>query len=197
MKIVVDPKRLNALCWNAVLFTPKAGSTGGRALFSVARGIFGIQACDDFVAVSDLAETLEEEDQFGYEFTLSVTDIKKLDVLTRTLTEPVELSICEAQLHVLDDVFETAVPESFWMDIVDLIETEHSAAFYAKDVYLNPERLARVARLKTEGDQPLGLRFELNDSGQEIVRFIYGPTIHGVITSMSEETLRGRGVHTF
>lgn len=199
MKLIVDPKALNRLFWNAALFTPKGGATGGRALFAIRDGRMVCFSCDDFVAVADFAEFGCDISSGGFDldFTLAVADIKKLDVMTRSLTEPVELWICEAQLHVLDDVFEHESPKSFWMEIVDLIEQEHAQAAFPEDLYINSERIARVARLKTDGDHPLGFRFELDDSGQQIVRFIYGPTIHGVITSMDPEVLRGRDVTTF
>ena len=210
MRISIEAQDFNRLMYNAQLFSPAKGATGGRAYFDILQGgSLEMTACDDFVIVRDGAG-FETDEYLDLQFTLALADIKKLDVLTREIKEPIELEISEGKLilNPIDpksdpedlesvEVFDIGEPEGFWHSIVNLIEDDHPFAGRPDDLYLNPKRVAQISRMHLEGDHPIGLRYILNDSGEQMLSFIYGPTIRGVITTQDVAHLEARGAYVW
>lgn len=208
MKLSVNAERINQLLWNALLFTPKGGAVEGKIFFSVKDQELFVFACDDFIVVRDKVTLVTGKSTLEHkQFALPIAAVKDMEAETRKAKGDVEVQLDAGQFSLDGEGMavvqhQTEHPSQVWGDLVELLNSaerfEDGAT--ASTFYLNPDRLKQIPRMKIEGhmpkdkqDQPLCFRYgSLND--QVMLAFKLGPSVAGLITSMDESVLRGRGV---
>lgn len=210
--LVVDAEAFTRLLWNANLFTPKTGVVEATVFFSIRVGAhwdLTMVACDDFIVVQDsIPFRVTEQDNAviiePMQFTLPRAFVIDFEKEVRKVKGYVEFSVIDghftARLEQTEDADDLIMSEKYdtpaqvWGELLEILEAEYSPASEA--CYINPERLKQIPRMKIEGDHPVGWYLAKGD-GQVVVPFIYGPTVKGIITSMNEQKLIERGVHTW
>ncbi len=178
----ISTEALKRILFNVALFSGPKTATAGAVLFQVKSGTLTSFTSDDFILYVERV-SVESSDE---EFVLPLDRVKEL-------TKEIKDSVEEFTEVEGDPVAE----DSFWPILVSLGSRDWTNDS-SVDFYVNPKRLSNLYRIRLEDkeDQPIGLRHSTYE-GQEVLAFIYGPRVRGVITSMKLQTLLTRGCYTW
>lgn len=205
----IEATQLNELFWNLALFTPKNGTTDGRALINViGSGITGL-ACDDYIVIQDRREVFLRQ-EVGLMLTVSVADLKTIETWSRKAEGLLTVGYDGGQLTFvgegseLKDISQTIesrrVAGEMWSQIGAFVDDNTLTGTVDVDRYekwaLNPDRLKNIPRLKIPDDHPVDFRMCTISGFEDVAtwQFKYGPTIIGCVMPMDREVLKTKGV---
>lgn len=174
----ISTEALRRLLFNVQLFSGPKTATAGSILLRVREDTLTAYASDDFVLYTETIAVSSSDTAL----TLSLDQVK---ILTKEIKDSTE--------EYTEVAGESVAEDSIWSVLVSLGGRDW-VSDNSGDFYVNPKRLSNLYRIRLEDkeDQPIGLRHS-SFEGQDVLVFIYGPRVRGIITSMSEEVLRGRG----
>ena len=197
-EFIADPVRLNQLLWNVLLFSNKNGAVKGDVYFTICDNVLYAVSCDDFIIMEDkiaLIEGSHDGDSPNREFTISNADLKLIEKYSRDYKETITIILGEGTIKVGATEYSIGSPDlELWPILVELVGQDTPSTVPPADFYINPDRLKQIPRMKIDGDHPVAMRYIAADD-QVMLAFLHGTSVRGILTSMSVEVLRDRGVH--
>lgn len=191
---------LSRIVGNTMKFVnPKSLYLPGELLFNLTANNLSCYACDDYNALTDVAElnTLFKSAEEAQEqtFVLKLEDVKDLDKFVRdNKKSDIAISFTEVDhgktqvsflVNDATKVTYTTLPlrEDNW-DVVDMILFEECPKLPFYELAFNPERFTKFSQLKHDKEAPMKwelLEMGTSEKSMPVVRFTLGNSIIGAI----------------
>jgi hypothetical protein len=194
--VTLPANQLNTLLENILLYTDKKDVNLREVLF-VFNG-FDLQAfsSDSYVTVTDKTSGASDGKNQGIEFALSIEDVEEfLEYVKKDKKvvhkSEIKLKFKSTLFTAEDNDFEGHFQANYlkpswdkWDIVLDLLsEEQHLMPMASYSV--NPERFAKLARLKADKEAPIALR-GIDVGGKLCLQFKKGSTIVGAVMPIDE-----------
>lgn len=196
--VSVPANDLNVLLENILLYTDKKANHLREVLFVfTSRGIQAF-ACDEYVAITDILNV--DCGESSREFALSIEDVEaflawvKEDKKTVHKTE-LELKFKHTVLTGKSNDYESTFQANYrkplwnnWNVVLELLSEDHPETSEMR-FNLNPNRLAKLDRLKADKEAPVAFRW-IDIRGKIGLQFKKGHTVKGFFQPVDDEYVK-------
>ncbi len=201
-KISVDLAEVAKACYNVALFTLKGNPTDETVLLEISDAGVRLFATDNFIVICfSLTDELPGLDG-SFVAHLDIAPLKALEKEIRSMTGPAELAFSEGYVSIqwAEEVRPISVDADdsgelleIWEPLIDLIDYPRriEAGTSFNEFAVSPERLARLARVKTV-ESPIDFqqqRWSSRDAKVSLLGFKIGPRCSGILTPMNRDVV--------
>lgn len=196
--VSVLANELNTLLENILLYTDKKANHLREVLFVFTSQGIQAFACDEYVALTDLVNV--DCGKSSREFSLSIEDVEaflawvKEDKKTVHKTE-LELkfkhTVLTGKSNDYDSTFQASYAKPVWENwniILELLSEDHPETSEMR-FNLNPNRLAKLDRLKADKEAPVAFRW-VDIHGKIGLQFKKGHTVKGFFQPVDDEYVK-------
>jgi hypothetical protein len=202
--VSVLANELNTLLENILLYTDKKANHLREVLFVFTGSGIQAFACDEYVALTDTV--VIDQDLSSREFSLSIEDVEKFlswvkeDKKTVHKTElelTFKYTVMVGKSNDYDSTFQANYLKPSWNNwnvVLSLLSEEHPEISEMR-FNLNPNRLAKLDRLKADKEAPVAFRW-VDIDGKIGLQFKKGHTVKGFFQPVDDEYVKGEFLWT-
>lgn len=196
--VSVLANELNVLLENILLYTDKKANHLREVLFVFTSQGIQAFACDEYVAITDLVDV--DCGESSREFALSIEDVESFLAWVKEDKKTVHKTVLELKFkHTVmtgksndyDSTFQASYQKPIWENwnvVLELLSEDHKESS-SQRFNLNPNRLAKLDRLKADKEAPVAFRWvDIRDT--MALQFKKGRTIAGVFQPIDDKYVK-------
>ncbi len=193
--VSVTAPELNKLLENILLYADKKALHLREVLFVIYSSKIQMFSCDEYVAVTDTLD-FDSGDAVGREFALSIVNAEKLLEWVKKDKKVVHKSVIK--ITFLKTLVKFESPDfdgeirldyeepawDRWNAVMNLLDESHEPEMIPT-YSVNPDRFAKLARLKSDKEAPVVFR-AIRPYGTMVLQFKKGVNLRGVVMPIDD-----------
>jgi hypothetical protein len=196
--VSVTANELNVLLENILLYTDKKANHLREVLFIFTSQGIQAFACDEYVAITDIVNV--DCGVSSREFSLSIEDVEAFLAWVKEDKKTVHKTLLELKFkHTVmtghsndyDTTFQASYLKPLWDNwniVLELLSDEYEELPNTR-FNLNPNRLAKLDRLKADKEAPVAFRW-VDIRGRMTLQFKKGRTVTGVFQPIDDKYVK-------